>query len=103
MNKNGTLKLTPYHMDVIFVETLEAFKLSTTTIIHDYFNKGRLPPLPPPDQDKNCQYFLAKNQTPNSQKADEIESISKFIISPNEVEEIKTVYPMVFLGERGRM
>ena len=45
MRKNITLNFTTSHMNVIFVEILETFKLSPTTITRGYLNKRHPIPL----------------------------------------------------------
>ena len=62
MRNNETLKFTTAHTNAILVETWEDFKISSASMSHDAFNKTHLPPLYPPDQDMNIQYFLAGTQ-----------------------------------------
>ena len=42
---HGTLNFTPPHINYVLVETWEAFKLSSITITHKYFNKTHILPL----------------------------------------------------------
>ena len=70
MRHNGTLKLTPHHMNFILVETWEALKLLSATITKTDFKKTHLPPLYPLYIGTNHQPCLAGIQQSNIEKAD---------------------------------
>ena len=72
-------------MNSILVETWEGFKLSSTIITQNAFNKTHLVPISPTDIDTNHQDFLSGTKQQNRQKADEIGRTEKAIIAPKDM------------------
>ena len=70
--KHRTLKVTPSHINSIFVETWGDFKLTSPTISQESFNNTSLIPLSLSDKGTDHHACLAYNHTSNGQKADEI-------------------------------
>ena len=102
MRHHGTLKFTRAHMNSVLIETWEAFRLSPVTINQKGFKKTHLLPLDPPDIVTNHQSCIAGTQNSNREKEDEIGCISKAIIFPIYMEEVRTTDPMVILREKIR-
>ena len=102
MRHHGTLKFTPTHMNSVLVETWEYFKPSFATITQEYFKKTHLPPLLWRNICTNRQSCLSGTQMSNLEKADDIGHVSKTIIEPIEMKEVRKTDPLVILREKGR-
>ena len=66
--KHVTLKPTNDHMNYVLVETCRYFQLSSAPITINDFNKTKLVPLTPTDEDTNTQTCLAESQTTKGKK-----------------------------------
>ena len=58
MRHHGTLKFTSSQMDYVLVETWEAFKISSTIIIEEYFKNKHLLPLSWTSKEKTTKIDL---------------------------------------------
>ena len=85
------------HINDALVEKLVAFKLSSATIIHEYFNKTHIIKLSMPEKGTNPKSCLADTKMYNDSIEDEISLISKVSILIAEIENIMTTEPMVIL------
>ena len=70
MLKYRTTKFLPHHMNYVFVEAWDAFKMSSGNIIRDRFLKTKLPPLSPPDLTPNTLECAASIQLSSGSKAE---------------------------------
>ena len=77
MRNHGTQKFIPAHMNAVFFETWEAFKLSSTTVSHEGFNNTHILLLLPLNKVTKRQACLAATHTSNGKKADDVEPIVK--------------------------
>ena len=100
MRKHVTILLILDQINSVLVEIWVYLTPSSATISQESFKKTYLLPLSQLYKHINHQDYLAYTQTSKFQKVDEIESILKAIISPDDMEEISTADPMVVLRDK---
>ena len=101
MMKYVTKKFLTHHMNSILVEALYAFNLSAGNIIRDGFSKIKVPPLIPHKLTKNTQSCAASIQVYSEPKSEEINNISRHVVSHIEVQVTSTDNTMTFLRSKG--